>query len=125
MNFIYSFIKKPKHIFLVHGEPTSQDVFKDKIETEIKIPVLIPEFGETYELDNINVEMTHKIERKIDKTVRVEILERLEKLRSEINDMDSYVRKDVDDKNLRDEDMFRINEKIKELEQQILNVIEG
>ena len=125
MNFIYSFIKKPKHIFLVHGEPTSQDVFKDKIETETKIPVLIPEFGETYELDNINVEMTHKIERKIDKTVRVEILERLEKLRSEINDMDSYVRKDIDDKNLRDEDMFRINEKIKDLEQQILNVIEG
>ena len=69
--------------------------------------------------------MTHKIERKIDKTVRVEILERLEKLRSEINDMDSYVRKDIDDKNLRDEDMFRINEKIKDLEQQILNVIEG
>ena len=125
MNFIYSFIQKPKHIFLVHGEPTSQDVFKDKIETETKIPVLIPEFGETYELDNINVEMTHKIERKIDKTVRVEILERLSKLRDEIDDMDSYVRKDVDDKNLRDEDMFRINEKIKDLEQQILNVIEG
>lgn len=125
MNFIYSFIQKPKHIFLVHGEPTSQDVFKDKIETETKIPVLIPEFGETYELDNINVEMTHKIERKIDKTVRVEILERLSKLRNEIDDMDSYVRKDVDDKNLRDEDMFRINEKIKDLEQQILNVIEG
>ena len=125
MNFIYSFIQKLKHIFLVHGEPTSQDVFKDKIETETKIPVLIPEFGETYELDNINVEMTHKIERKIDKTVRVEILERLSKLRNEIDDMDSYVRKDVDDKNLRDEDMFRINEKIKDLEQQILNVIEG
>ena len=125
MNFIYSFIQKPKHIFLVHGEPTSQDVFKDKIETETKIPVLIPEFGETYELDNINVEMTHKIERKIDKTVRVEILERLSKLRDEIDDMDSYVRKDIDDKNLRDEDMFRINEKIKDLEQQILNVIEG
>ena len=69
--------------------------------------------------------MTHKIERKIDKTVRVEILERLSKLRNEIDDMDSYVRKDIDDKNLRDEDMFRINEKIKDLEQQILNVIEG
>ena len=37
--------------------------------------------------------MTHKIERKIDKTVRVEILERLSKLRDEIDDMDSYVRK--------------------------------
>ena len=125
MNFIYSFIKKPDHIFLVHGEPEAQDVLREKIEKETNIKIDAPEFGETYELDNINVEMTHKIERKIDKTVRVEILERLSKLRNEIDDMDSYVRKDIDDKNLRDEDMFRINEKIKELEQQILNVIEG
>ena len=125
MNFIYSFIKKPDHIFLVHGEPEAQDVLREKIEKETNIKIDAPEFGETYELDNINVEMTHKIERKIDKTVRVEILERLSKLRDEIDDMDSYVRKDIDDKNLRDEDMFRINEKIKDLEQQILNVIEG
>ena len=31
----------------------------------------------------------------------------------------------VNDENLRDEDIFRINEKIKDLEKQILNVIEG
>ena len=42
-----------------------------------------------------------------------------------MKDMDEYVRKDVDDENLRDEDIFRINEKIKDLEKQILNVIEG
>ena len=29
------------------------------------------------------------------------------------------------DNELRDEDIFRINEKIKDLEQQILNVVEG
>ena len=39
--------------------------------------------------------------------------------------MDTYVRQDIDNKNLRDEDIFRINEKIKELEKQILNVVEG
>lgn len=39
--------------------------------------------------------------------------------------MDSYVRQDIEDKGLRDEDIFRINEKIKDLEKQILNVIEG
>ena len=39
--------------------------------------------------------------------------------------MDDFVRKDVNDENLRDEDIFRINEKIKDLERQILNVIEG
>ena len=69
--------------------------------------------------------MTNKIERKIPSTMRAEILGRLEKLKSEIKDMDEYVRKDVDDENLRDEDIFRINEKIKDLEKQILNVIEG
>ena len=34
MNFVYSFIDKPKNIFLVHGEPESQEVLKEKLETE-------------------------------------------------------------------------------------------
>ena len=39
--------------------------------------------------------------------------------------MEVAVREDMDSKELRDEDVFRINEKIKDLEKQILNVIEG
>ena len=39
--------------------------------------------------------------------------------------MEVYVNEDLQDENLRDEDIFRINEKIKDLEKQILNVIEG
>ena len=125
MNFVYSFrTKKPKNIFLVHGEPEAQDVLKEKIESEIGIPVVIPEFGETYDIKD-QIEMTNKIERKVTKTIRTEIVERLEKLKSEILDMDGYVRQDINNENLRDEDIFRINEKIKELEKQILNVIEG
>ena len=124
MNFIYSFITKPKHIFLVHGEPESQDVLKEKIESEIGIPVTTPEFGETYKLEE-QLEMVNKLERKVTKTLRNEILERLDKLKEEIKDMDIYVRQDVNDSNLKDADIFRINEKIKDLEKQIVNVIEG
>ena len=124
MNFIYSFITKPKHIFLVHGEEGAQEELKERVEAEAGISVTIPEFGETYDIDE-QIAMTHKVERKVTKTIKSEILERLEKLKSEINDMDDYVRKDVNDENLRDEDIFRINEKIKDLEKQILNVIEG
>ena len=69
--------------------------------------------------------MTHKIERKANKTTRNEVIDRLEKLKEEIKDMDAYVRQDMDDDKLRDEDIFRINEKMKELERQIINVIEG
>ena len=125
MNFIYSFIEKPKNIFLVHGEENSQEVLKGKIEEEAKIPVIVPSYGETYELNDIKVEMTDKIEVKTEKTPRTEILERLAKIKNEIDDMDEYVKNDVYDKNLNDEDIFRINEKIKDLEKQILNVIEG
>ena len=125
MNFVYSFrTKKPKNIFLVHGEPEAQDVLKAKIESETGIPVVIPEFGETYDIKE-QIEMTNKIERKVTKTLRTEITERLEKLKSEMVDMEGYVRQDINNENLRDEDIFRINEKIKELEKQILNVIEG
>lgn len=127
MNFIYSFINKPKHIFLVHGEDEAQKALEEKIKQDTGIGVTIPEFGETYEIkeNEEKIEMTHKIERKIATTIRREVIDRLEKLKEEMKDMDSYVRQDMDDEKLKDEDIFRINEKIKDLEKQIINVIEG
>ena len=124
MNFIYSFITKPKHIFLVHGEEEAQEVLKEKIETDCNIPVIIPNFGETYEI-NDELPLINKLERKIPVTLKSEVLERLEKLKEEIRDMDTFVREDMESKELKDEDVFRINEKIKNLEKHILNVIEG
>lgn len=124
MNFIYSFIKKPKHIFLVHGEPESQDILRDKIESDTGLGVTIPEFGETYELKD-DILLTNKIYRKVNKNLKVEVSERIEKIKEELKDMENYVKQDIQDENLRNEDIFRINEKIKDLERQILNVIEG
>lgn len=124
MNYIYSFHQKPKHIFLVHGEKESQDILKEKIEQEIGIGVTVPEFGETFELDD-NISLTHKIEKKIPVNLKTEVIERLGKLKEEMEDMRVYVTEDINSKNLKDKDIFRINEKIKELEKQILNVIEG
>ena len=126
MNFIYSFITKPKHIFLVHGEEESQEVLRDKIMDETGIGVSIPQFGETYELnDEIKVVNKIKIRKKAENTLKQEILNRLNKLQEEMHDMQTYIKQDVQDITLKDEDMFRINEKIKELEKQILNIIEG
>ena len=124
MNFVYSFISKPKHIFLVHGEQESAEVLRNKILEETGIGVSIPEFGETYELSE-ELRIVNKIITKKSNTIRQEILSRLDKLQSEMQDMQTFVKEDVDDIYLRDEDMFRINEKIKDLEKQILNIIEG
>ena len=124
MNFIYSFITKPKHIFLVHGEEESQDVLKNKILEETGIGVSIPEYGETYDVCD-ELRIVNKIKIRKSHTIKQEILNRLEKLHLEMKDMEVYVKQDVNDEQLRDEDLFRINEKIKDLEKQILNIIEG
>ena len=124
MNFIYSFITKPKHIFLVHGEDESQEVLRNKILEETGIGVSIPEYGETYEFCD-ELKIVNKIKVKKSNSIKYEILTRLAKLQNEIKDMEVIVKQDIEDVHLRDEDMFRINEKIKDLERQIVNIIEG
>ena len=125
MNFIYSFRKKPQNIFIIHGEEESQDVLKAKIEEETGISAIIPEFGEIFELNNEEIKLTGKLQVKVPQSLRKEVLVRLNKIKDELKDMETSVTEDMGDKKLKDEDIFRINEKIKELEKQILNVIEG
>ena len=124
MNFVYSFNEKsPKHIFLVHGEEDSQNILKQKIEEEAKIPVTVPNYGETYTLEEMP-QLISKLEIR-PKTLRHQILERLKIIQSQIDDMKQSVNEDLNNKELKEEDMFRINEKMKELENNILRVIEG
>jgi len=122
MNFIYSFRKKPKQIFLVHGEENSQNVLKEKIETEVKLPVIVAEFGETYKL-NDEIKLAKKIRKNLPINYRTEIINRFENLKNEILDIETSIKEEINNKNLNDEDIFRINEKIKNLEKQILNVV--
>ena len=75
MNFIYSFITKPKHIFLVHGESESQEVLRNKILEETGIGVSIPEYGETYELCD-ELKIVNKIKVRKTNTIKQEILSR-------------------------------------------------
>ena len=77
MNFVYSFLKKPKHIFLVHGEPEGQLVLKEKLESEAHISVTIPSFGESYDLSK-DIKVVDKLGNQMkEKYLRLEILERL------------------------------------------------
>ena len=124
MNFIYSFrAQKPKHIFLVHGEGEAQEVLKQKIEEEAQISVSIPEYGEAFELEDVPV-MVGKVAKRPTSTRR-EIMNLLSKLQNEMIDMKDAVKEDLNNNDLKDEDMYRIKEKIKDLEQNILRIIEG
>ena len=124
MNFIYSYINKPKHIFLVHGEPEGQLTLKNKILEELNIPVTIPEYGETYEIKE-KVSMTNRIQlTKERKFVRLEILERMRTLKEEIEDMEDIVKEGYLSEDRKEEDITELAEKLKELENQIVKIVE-
>lgn len=86
--------------------------------------VTIPDYGEIYDVEELPVKVG-KLKTKRPVTLRNEILSRLDKLQSQIDDMKQSVKEDVGNKDLKDEDMFRIKEKMKDLEQNILRIIEG
>lgn len=123
LNFIYSFINKPKHIFLIHGEPEGQKILKDKILETTDIPVTIPDYGETYELDD-RINVVSKVDRfDQPKYLRLEVLDRLATLKEEIEDMEEMIKNDMFDEDKKDEEIEEINRRIKELEQQIVKII--
>ena len=125
LNFVYSFINKPKHIFLVHGEPEGQVVLKDKIEETTEISVTIPDFGEKYELsDEINVIDKVKA-RKASEYTRLQVIERMKTLQEELKDMEEIVKEEMLTESAKDEEIENLNEKMKELEKQIVKIVEN
>lgn len=125
LNFVYSFINKPKHIFLVHGEPEGQVVLKDKIEETTEISVTIPDFGEKYELsDEINVIDKVKA-RKASEYTRLQVIERMKTLQEELKDMEEIVKEEMLTESAKDEEIKSLNEKMKELEKQIVKIVEN
>ena len=126
LNFVYSFITKPKTIFLVHGEPEGQIILKQKLQGTTQIPVIIPEYGEQYEL-NEEVQRLGRVRTAKEhekKYIRLEVLGRIQTLKEELEDMSTIVKDEMLHEDAKDEDIEKLNEKIKDLEQQIVKIIE-
>ncbi|MBO5348212.1 MAG: MBL fold metallo-hydrolase [Clostridia bacterium] len=125
LNFIYSFIKKPDHIFLVHGEEEGQKVLRDKIIETTNLPVTIPEYGETYDLaETVKIFGAMKHEN-IKAYKKLEIIDRIETLKEELVDMESIVKEDILANTVNDDEISRLNERIKALERQIVEIVEN
>ncbi len=125
LNFIYSFIKKPDHIFLVHGEEEGQKVLKDKIIETTNLPVTIPSYGETYDLSE-KVKISGAIRHENIKEYRkLEIIDRMETLKEELIDMENIVKEDILANSVNDDEINKLNERIKALERQIVEIVEN
>ena len=124
LNFVYSFHNQPKHIFLVHGEPDSQDVLKGKIEENTGIPVTIPNFGESFSLDGDMPEMLERpqnLREFDDHLLRLDILDAIESMKNEISSMENNVKEGQFEAN--GADIESLSEKIRELQNEINNMM--
>jgi len=125
MNFIYSFISKPKHIILVHGERGAQKELKDKILQETTIPVTIPKYGEIYELRDNNVYLVDRLElESVKRMQKVEIVNKVKMLRDEITDMGEILKTEILTEDTTDDEINSITLKLKEIERLIVSIIE-
>ena len=57
------------------------------------------------------------------KYLRLEVIDRLTTLKEELEDMSIMIKEDIVDEDKKDEEIALINDKIKELEQQIVKII--
>lgn len=124
LNFIYSFINKPKHIFLVHGEQEGQEILKDKIIENVGIDVTIPDYGQTYTLDeNLTMEQTIQIVSS-DITQTREILEKMRILKEELNDMETIVKEEYLTQETSQNSIALLKLRLNEIEEQIIKIVE-
>lgn len=124
LNFIYSFITKPKHIFLVHGEPNGQVILKDKILENTNIPVTIPSYGESYTLnDELTMEQAVEPITK-EKIERNDVLDKIKTLKEELDDMETIVKEEYLGKEANNDAISRLKLRLKEIEDQIVRIVE-
>lgn len=72
--------------------------------------------------------MTNKIEVKTEnpeRYIRLKVLNRLDTLKDEIADMEEMVRDDLKNENLENSQIQKLDERIKELELQIVRIIDN
>ena len=125
LHFVDSFVKKPNHIFLVHGEEESQKVLRDKINENFDLPVSIPDYCESFDLTN-TVQATGNIRRRnLNEYKKLEVIDRMETLKEELVDMESIVKEDILANTVNDDEISKLNERIKELEKQIVEIVEN
>ncbi|HPV02438.1 MAG TPA: MBL fold metallo-hydrolase [Clostridiales bacterium] len=127
MNWLKSFRKKPKHIFVVHGEDDAVREFGDLIYKELGIVPVIPGYGESFVVSAEGAAPAgRKAERAEKREIygfkRLEIVHMLDKLKDELEEASAIIRDDL--RTGKDDiELDKLLEKLLKFEKQILEII--
>ena len=128
LDWVKHYTKKPKNIFIIHGEEEAMNEFSGVLSNELGIDTIIPNRGESFMVTAKGVFETEKKvaaeERKEAKYdyKRLEIVYLLDKLRSELEDASAIVRNDLKaDKN--DIELEELKARLQKFENYIVEII--
>ncbi len=116
LDWIDKFTKKPKNIFIVHGEYEVQKVFQEEITKKFNIPSCIPNYEETYDIDGNLIGSNASSY----KSTRFDILEMLAFLKQDVDTMTNTVKYEIKN-NLEMSDLMAILDKLQEVKKAIEN----
>ncbi|HEX2944564.1 MAG TPA: MBL fold metallo-hydrolase, partial [Clostridia bacterium] len=127
--WVKHFTKKPKNIFIIHGEEEVMNEFSGLLTAETGIGTIIPDRGEAFTVTAKGVFETEKkaaapVERKEEKYdyKRLEIVYMLDKLKDELEEASSIVRNDLNaEKN--DIELEELKARLQKFENYIVDII--
>ena len=123
LHFVEAFKNRPKQIFLVHGDEEAQMNLASMIKEKFDIPVEIPMLGDMYEADLYRISKVGELKSPNEyKFIRLEIIQKMEDLRDELEEMTQIVNADLK-KEITDARANEIAARLSELEKQIVEVI--
>lgn len=127
LSWIKAFERKPRKIFLVHGEEDSMNEFSELISNELRIATIIPGRGDSYTItaDGISgAKIAAAPDEKKEKYAfkRLEIVYMLDKLKDELEEASSIIRDDLR-KEKDDIELDELMSKLYKFEKYIVDII--
>jgi metallo-beta-lactamase family protein len=95
LSWIGSISKKPKEVFVVHGELETMSVFAQTITDEFGIPCIVPSRGDSYVVSTGNVYENIPSSEVRNKFRRLAVVDMLETLKEEFNELANVLKGDL------------------------------
>lgn len=130
LKWLNSFEKKPRKLFIVHGEEDSKKDFAKEVESTLSIECIIPNKGEVYELEKNQVSMQEILKNMTTppKSLQPADTEKIDKLLKEIDSIKGLfnnalnLTEGVLVESVNVEEYNRINNRLIELENAVMNL---
>ncbi len=127
MNWIKAFRRKPRKVFIVHGEESAMNEFAEAIQSSLGIETIIPSRNDTFMVSQEGVFPAYgkKVAVREKEEVsfkRLEIVMLLDKLRDELDEASAIIRNDLKSET-EDIEIDALKAKLLKFEQDIVDII--